>query len=499
MCRRCVGSDRECGGYGERKAAPQPSLFKKKLLPKLTVTTGLAPAGPKIAWSPTSGIRFQQEREYRYFRIFQDELAYELSNGFESCLWSKLVLQAADSQPIFQLTIATAALRQSTRMLWPDELGGVASHRQYALLQYGAALKGVQKLVSRGEVFLRTALISSLLIFCFETMLGDTECAVRNVQSALDIIHEQLARRNETSTHFQQNHLSIAIEEDILSAFKRLDRPGVALLGNASAPISNRRFGSTFQSFSYTIPRKFTSITEARKYLELIRYRILPKHPPDTELRTSFTPPEDTPGPVAHLIKLFSVTARYDNGEELIAQLEEWNRAFQHLFNFAKTKAGEEIFITAGTMHIESLSLGILLRGFSPSDTNFDHLQENLSASLQDLGPSELPVDSHLWQRTPSTFAQPSFVAARKILSHSWNLVKHPKFTKGFVFDAGSIPCLWSIIMLCPDRELKREATRILRSMDGRVECVWDSRTVAETGEKALAILEEIGGTEIQS
>ena len=71
--------------------------------------------------------------------------------------------------------------------------------------------------------------------------------------------------------------------------------------------------------------------------------------------------------------------------------------------------------------------------------------------------------------------------------------MQHPKFVKGFVFDAGIIPSLWIIVMLCPDRELKMEATKILRSMDGRVECVWNSTTVAETGEQALALAEEMG------
>jgi hypothetical protein len=51
---------------------------------------------------------------------------------------------------------------------------------------------------------------------------------------------------------------------------------------------------------------------------------------------------------------------------------------------------------------------------------------------------------------------------------------------------------LWIIVMLCPDRELKMEATQILRSMDGRVECVWNSTVVAQTGEQALALVDEM-------
>src|SRR5580658_9952434 len=109
---------------------------------------------------------------------------------------------------------ATAALRQASQFPWPHEPNRMVSHRQYALNQYGVALRGVQKMLSRGQDSLRTALISSLLIFCFENMLGDTERAVRNIQSALDVIHEHLEHQTKNSTHFQPNHLSISIEEE---------------------------------------------------------------------------------------------------------------------------------------------------------------------------------------------------------------------------------------------------------------------------------------------
>lgn len=487
FCRRCIDSNRECRGYDDdRLSRPQPVLFNKKLLPKSTLSSGLAPAPAKIALSPTPGIRFQQEREYRYFRLFQDKLALEFSSGFETTLWNQLVLQAADSRPIFQLTVATGALRQASLMPQAKELDGKVSHRQHALQQYSLALKGVQKMLSQDKDSLRTALISSLLIFCFENMLGDTERAVRNIQSALGVIHKILCDANNASPYFQQNHVSIGIEEEIIHAFMRLDRPAVALLGRIdknSAPVTNRRFGSTFYSKSYTISSKFTSIAEARKIVESIRYRVLPKYTPGIELRRSFTPPESTPGPVAFLLKSFSTAATYDNCDELLAEIEAWHRAFEGLYAYAMTPAGADRYIAAETLYAQALALSLLLRGFgtSPSESpKYD--------------PSKSPRPNfYLLQRTSTTFAHPSFQAAQKILSIARKLVKHPAFVKGFVFDAGIIPSLWIIVMLCPDREFKMEATQILRSMDGRVECVWDSATVAETGEKALALVEEMG------
>ena len=414
-------------------------------------------------------------------------MALELSCGFENDLWSRLVLQATDSVPIFQLTVATAALRQDAQSPWPFELKRTLSHRQYAMQQYGFALRGVRKSLTLGKESLRTALISSLLIFCFENMLGDTAGAVRNVQSALNVVHENLEHQRTQFSNFQPSHLSVPIEEEILNAFMRLDRPAVALLGrldNASTPVSNRRFGSTFRDFTYTISSKFSTITAARKSLEHIRYRILPKQKPDTDLRTSFTAPKDMPGPVAHLLKSFAVAATYNNTDELLDQLRQWHRAFDDLLQYAESKSGEGLFVPAEILHIQATTFEILLRGFDMSD---DYPQSGLP-SEEVFHPTR---NFRVMESTASSFTHPSFAAARKILKLSRNLVKHPRFTKNFVFDAGVIPCLWIIIMMCPDRDMKQQATQILRSMEGRIECVWDSRTVADTGEKALAMMEE--------
>lgn len=79
-----------------------------------------------------------------------------------------------------------------------------------------------------------------------------------------------------------------------------------------------------------------------------------------------------------------------------------------------------------------------------------------------------------------------SYVCANTIVTLSRRLVEHPNFLKGFVFDIGIIPALVIILMLCPDRALKRETNGILRDMIPRREGVWDSRIVAEAGERIL-------------
>jgi len=158
-------------------------------------------------------------------------------------------------------------------------------------------------------------------------------------------------------------------------------------------------------------------------------------------------------------------------------------RGLEDLYAYAKTPAGTASYVAAGSLYAQALALSILLQGFSSSAAE--------SPKYDPSKPSR--PNFHLLQRTPTTFDHPSFQAAQEILSIGKKLVAHPKFVKGFVFDAGIIPSLWIIVMLCPDRELKTEATQILRNMDGRVECVWNSAVVAQTGEQALALVDEMG------
>lgn len=64
----------------------------------------------------------------------------------------------------------------------------------------------------------------------------------------------------------------------------------------------------------------------------------------------------------------------------------------------------------------------------------------------------------------------------------------YPGFLKGFVFDAGVIPPLLKIVLLCPDRALKYEAIDVLRSIAPRREGMWDSMVCADAGEKCIAM-----------
>jgi hypothetical protein len=400
---------------------------------------------------------FQDEADYYYFCLFRDKTSIELSAGFEPTLWNRLVLQACDSPSILQLTIATAALSKAQEQdLWEVER---SSHHQYALQQYGKALKGIQTMVSEGQDSMRMALIAALLIFCFESLLGDTFRAVTPIQSSLELIFKRLStmsrpyRNSRTKPH--STPVPTPIDEELLWAFMRLDGPSLTLLSSKDttpSPPVNRIFSLAFHSDDFYIPSGFATISEARIYLEDIKWRVLP------DTKSAFPdPPEGSSPPsldkMRSRLKHWYSSPMTASSTSLDSQFAQWHHAFEPLLEYSMTPAGESTFIAAATLHIQALSNDMVISGFG-------------------------------WNTAGRSMS--SYMCATTIVALSRKVVEHPCFVKGFVFDIGIIPALVIILMLCPSREVKIETVGILRDMMPRREGVWDSRIVAEAGERML-------------
>ena len=365
------------------------------------------------------------------------------------------MLQACDNPSILQLTIATAALSKAQEQdLWEVER---STHHQYALQQYGKALKGIQAMVAKGQESMRLALIAALLIFCFESLLGDTSRAVTPIQSSLDLILKRLSamsRPYRTSrTKPRGIPTTVPIDEELLWAFMRLDGHSLALLSSKEhvpSPPTNRIFSLAFHDEEFYIPSGFATISEARLYLEDIKWRVLPNS------QAATPEPEGSPPDfqkVRSRLKHWYSSPITASSSCLNSQLAQWHQAFEPLLEYSMTPAGSSTFIAAVTLHIQALSNDMVVSG-----SGFNTARKDLN----------------------------SLVCATTILALSRRLVEHPNFVKGFVFDIGIIPALVIILMLCPDRDLKWETTAVLRDMVPRREGVWDSRIVVEAGERLL-------------
>lgn len=422
------------------------------------------PSTPNRLPNMPTGVVFQDEKEYQYFCYFRDETSIELSSGFEASLWNVLVLEACDIPAIRQLVIATAALSVAMKK-------SAADIRDYALNKYGEALAGIREMVNRGEDSVRVALISSLLIFCFESLSGDFGRATTHIHSTIEMLVKRVSDGPQSFYFPRTTALGIrgraAIDEDLLTAFMRLDRPSLTLMSmrTEGQTGNNRIFNLLFGQEHLEIPRGFATIAEARVYFEDIAWRITNVAQPPESLAGTWNldgSPDEEMFPLK-LKQWYEASGVLDNSSNFTFELAHWHDAFSPILNHAMSPPGESLFVSAVILHIQALAADLLASGrFSTNETG-------------DPKPSYGHDEDE--DRYPTVHA---------ILSLSHKLVSHANFLKGFVFDLGVIPCLVSVWLLCPVQHLKAEAIEVLESMVPRREAFWDSRAAANAGRRYL-------------
>jgi hypothetical protein len=550
-CLRCSNFGRVCGGYPSKEDTPPPKdpnpPVKRKLLSKAMQVTASPSPEPSyaVAFAPPApqpvssfpppvpaGVLFQDETEYQYFCHFRDTTAIELASGFEPTLWSTFVFGACDNPSIRQLVVATAALSIAVKTpplrLWNPSND---HHHQYALQQYGQALKGIREMVAGGQDSTRIALISALLIFCLESLHGDLGRAVTHIQSAVEMIIKLLS--NLPQPHYFSRLSSAGtqpgapIENELLVAYMRLDRPSLALMARhkgSPAIEACQIFKLMFSAEHLEMPVRFATIAEARTYLEDISWRMLPNNTPPGSIPALRNEGDGAAYPdfqwIPYQLKQWLELSDLPNvSKHLCHRLAQWHDAFSPLLNYALSPQGGSWFIPAVTMHIQALTRELVMTGFFPlssseprssfssvrsssfSNVHSEFLGESSSRAASLAVPEvmySLPrASSRRSSPTPSFVEMNLFPTVHACLQFSRQLAAHPRFSKGFVFDNGVIPCLAAISMMCPDRTLRREAVEVLRSMAPRREGLWDSRVCAEAGDKLLAREESQGSSEM--
>ncbi|KAL2070192.1 hypothetical protein VTL71DRAFT_13218 [Oculimacula yallundae] len=468
ICGKCSRFGHKCLGYDEQPIDTESRTrtripARQFLLPKSSGTgADVCPMYESIF----TVLPFRDERENQYFGLFRDKLARQLSAGFELTLWTQLVLQACETDAIRQLTVATAAMRTAQDTVI-DKSQSIL-HRKYALEVYGYALKGVQSLLVRGED-IRASLIATLLIFVFESMQGGSERAAMSIQSALRFMNYRVLPK---SPEEKEDHVigiyekcetnRSLVENEVLKAFIRLDRPAIGLLTRDRDTGKSKPWALSSKWFNsaYEIPFTFQTIDEARYCYERIRFRVFPEDLFENKIQNSANIPRGPSAPALILKHLFAETTDCSTAPILRHELRAWHRAFAPLLEYSRTPAGDSTFIPASTLLIGASALDLPLH-------------------MIDAGAQSRPIQDSACE------------AARNVIMLSKAQVTHPDFTFGFVLEMGIIIPLWMVIVLCPGLQWKREAIKVLRSMEPRIECVWDSRAVADAGDEIVRDAEE--------
>jgi hypothetical protein len=235
---------------------------------------------------PSAGPKFDSPIEHRYFTVFQNSAAAQLSGYYVSSVWDRVILQAChEEQWARHLVVAIGALHQtlSTSTALAKQSRGPAdggrerkSHYIFALQKYGAALEQLRDIAGQehqSESQLRHALISSLLTTCFETYIGDKDKAITQAKVGIDLLIKWSRHKTPADDSVDDWTIvrraatrSLYLDEDLLSAFQRLDHQLLVTRGSQPGRAVPQGYPSRHQPF--------TSVNEACNFWDLVIRRV---------------------------------------------------------------------------------------------------------------------------------------------------------------------------------------------------------------------------------
>lgn len=501
---------------------------------------------------------FETDQEQRYFSLFADRIASEICPYFDSGDWSRMILQACTAESsIRHAASAIGALgkayeiaqagRQSSkhrkefdRLPAPgvaatsrveevglsEELPGEVdlvqtayTHHRHALEQYDKAIKRMRGDIASGNQSMRTTLIICIIITCFEAIHGHHESAAAQLLSGLALIQDWKGRQREADKHPQgfSSPAPDAVDDFLVQTFGRMEIHCMSVFDPRPVVVHDT-LKNEGQDVIQQMPTTFTSISQARVYLDLIQRRLMhftrsindrptskPVTPttspssasslptPGTSPASSASPPHPSPPapqprhrPMPWIDGKHakeappSSPALFNEQTSLNNELAFWTSAFAPLLSssLTTTTTAPQDAISALTLTISSLAAQISLRAaFFTNESSYDTFLPQFSL-----------INTH----------------ARSLLQMQSTLDKarHTRETKGgtrystgegmrFAFDIGVVPALYLVAVKCRDRRVRREAMVLLERYPRR-EGVWDSVATAAIA-KWVVRLEEDG------
>ena len=283
---------------------------------------------------------------------------------------------------------------------------------------------------------LRTTLVASILIICFETYHGNFELAGRQIYTAMQMLESWTSKQAYTMS----DPLKLSspapdiIEDDLIHAFVRLDLQAMSNNADQYSIAEHFRLKDAAAAVVESLPKEFMDITEARNYFNIIARRVV-----------HFGRLLEPVAPI-HLVgerprlshrDIFTAHTSY------VAEAEQWMAAFMPLF--VRTRSPEnQHFLAGATLRLNYLALYTKLVHFL--DKN-ESLFDNEIVNYREM------------------------VNLAKILLEGDDSV--------FAFDLQIIWSMDIVAMKCRDPLLRREAIRLLTSKPRR-EGVLDSLLTAK-------------------
>lgn len=312
-----------------------------------------------------------------------------------------------------------------------DQITLANKRNVFALQQYSEAVKSMREAIFSDTPDVRTALVASILIVCFETYHGNLASAGRQVYTAMQMLEEWTAKKAYTMSDPQRisSPAPGTIEDELIYTFVRLDIQAMSNNADQYSLAEHFRLKDAAAGVLKSMPEVFTDITKARNYLNITARRVVhfgrllepvdPSHMEDKRPRMSYS-------------DLLAAQKRY------VAETERWMAAFLPLFVQTRNPKHRH-YLAGATLRLNFLAIYTRLRhSLDDNEMGFDDEIENYREIVN--------LSKIFWGSNSSVFS----------------------------FDLQIIWALDIVAMKCRNPLLRREAIRLLISKPRR-EGVLDS------------------------
>jgi Fungal specific transcription factor domain len=454
---RCVKFGVKCDGYLiPPKRRNQQACATQCIRP---IHPRVAPDFQPILWEPSHSL-FRNEKDYRYFLHFCDKTALQLNGIIPTDLWSRLMLQACERNESVRHGIVAIAALDLTSQLTHESTSDPGIHYQFALQQYGLAIKHMQGEMSKGAPDLAITLITCLVIVCFETFHGNNYSASSQILTGLRMIEENIKGNIDQSLveGFSSSILH-CVDEELVRAFVRLYIQAMWFATSRTA--AGNAFMRNFSLVNLSaMPTTFRNINEARHYFDLImvvhfidsKFVLQNRHLPSTE------PNLHTPYPEDRKLPIIEGKAGY------LSVLNQWHDAFEPMLRHAHTPGGKKYFLPTTILKFQYLAGRLSVENNMPDEgmTSWPSLMDFI----------------------------PHF---KEIVSLGRQIVEHPGMktnSRLFTLDAQVIMPLYAVGWKCPHSATRREAITLLYKTPRR-EGLWDGVMAGKIARWILEVEEE--------
>jgi hypothetical protein len=348
---RCTRFNYVCEGYAPAK------LRRTRVRADLVVIAPLKPARlakpakpaslllTRLHQEPSSPL-FKSEDENRYFRYFCETTVSRLEGHYDPNLWHQLILQTCvRDSPIRQIVIAVAALDiTSISSSSCSEVTKNEDHHQFALKHYSIAIQEMRANVSNGKQDLRTTLILSILVACFEAYHGNYESALAQVYTGQELIAGWTATQRKLSDGGFLSPSPSTIDDEIFRAFHTLEVQAITHTDYLPLHrhIELKNYGlSTLEK----MPKEFSTLREAQLYGKLVMRRIVHFLAMSWTYDAGNSAAPDTSFSLLDRVSNCSNAEAYAEQSKYLNELHRWHTAFLPVYQkIRKEPTGKEFF-----------------------------------------------------------------------------------------------------------------------------------------------------------